>query len=671
MLQGALGQTASAARADTVLDEPAQSIEPGAYYGLPATQSQSCTDPASSWNVSHENVSLAPIDSRDTHPHAELVLSLTEEINQLEEAKSKLTTANQACMQHNNNLCREKLALYRENATLKKLLKEHALDVQLAKVDVDPIDPSLTATFHPMSLNSRGIANAGPCTAPTIDLTQDETRPLSPSAMPAPLSTARASNPEVLGRFKLRSMQRLTFAELQHKHAQLQFQYDETNHTIEDLNKQVTALKKHTNTNDRRQFSKTRDAKVAELHQEIEDLKKRQDVLCDAVLEFARIERYLTGLCIRYKDLMSHLEKDKNIWEAVEAAKATWFTAYGMRHEAQLIDGDIVSGVNQPPDGFTLEADAQASGGPSISDAFHPIISNPGDRTHSFASTDSGAFGFGSENTAPATMAAEEVPQNTLPETLPPPATLFPRPTYDGNASSPEFGDSTVMQTAGGNTRPLPQINIFEDGSSMTGPPNTSDYTNLAAVLQSKDNAGTYHGDGTDVLAEVGTGFGNTNYPSSTQIPDLDSLDAHLQSTWDGMDITAPTLETENMPNVMVPQPTPGHGATRFQPESQTSYGVNPDFNSTSGNYDMTLANMPGGFTLWAGEPGHENDAPHPDIGGNNYGDNGDMPNTGDAGNPNFDESFESYTSYLNGYNDDSGDTLMSPYPEVPDPSAN
>ncbi|KAK5075818.1 hypothetical protein LTR70_009935 [Exophiala xenobiotica] len=675
-LQGAFGHTASAARDDTVLGEAAQRIETGTYYGLSATQPQSYTDAASSWNASHENVSLAPIHSRDTHPHAELVLSLTEEINQLEEARSKLTTANQGYVQHNNNLYRENLTLSQENAALKKLLKEHAPNVQLAKVNVGSIDPSLTATSHPTSLQSRGTANVDSSTAPTIDLTQDETRPLSSSTMPAPLSTARALNPEVLERFKLRNIQSLTLGELQHKHAQLQYQKDElqlqkdeADRTKEDLKKQLTA-------NDRSRLPKLqRDAKVAQLHKEIEASGKRQDALCDALLEFARIERYLTGLCIRYKDLMSHLEKDRNIWDAVEAAKATWFATYGKRNEGRLINGDIASGVYQPPDGFTLEAGAQAPDGPSISDAFHHIISNPGDRTYSFASTDSGAFGLGSENTAPPAVAAEEMPQITLAETRSPSAVLFPRLTYDGNTSSPEFWDNTIMQTAGANTRPLPQTNVFEDGSSMTGPSNTLDYENLdddtRAVLQSKDNAGTYHGDGTDVLAEVGTGFTNTNYTNSTQIADLDSLDAHLQSTWDSMGMTASTVETEIMPDFMAPQPTAGHGATYYQPETQPSYGINPGFNGTSGNDNVTLPNMPGGFTLWAGEPGYENDAPHPDIEGNNYNNNENMLNSCDAGNPNFDEPFESYTSYLNGYNDDGGDTLMSPYPEVPDPSAN
>lgn len=676
MLQSAYGHTAAASRDDTVLGEPAQSIETGTYYGLSATQPQSYTDAASSWNASHENVSLAPIDSRDTHPHAELVLSLTEEINQLEEAKSKLTTANQAYVQHNNNLYSENLTLSQENAALKRLLKEHAPNVQLAKVNVGPIDPSLTATSHPTSLQSRGTANVDSSTAPTIDLTQDETRPLPSSTMPAPLSTARASNPEVLQRFKLRNIQSLTLGELQHQHAQVQLQKDELERTNEDLRKQLTAHEKHTNTNDGSRLPKLqRDAKVAQLHKEIEASGKRQDALCDALLEFARIERYLTGLCIRYKDFMSHLEKDRNIGDAVEAAKATWFAAYGKRNEGHLINGDIASGVYQPPDGFTLEAGAQASDGPSISDAFHHIISDPGDRTHSFASTDSGAFGLGSENTAPPAVAAEEVPQITLPETRSTSAVLFPRLTYDGNTSSPEFWDHTVMQTAGGNSRPLPQTNIFEDGSLMTGPSNTLDYENLdddtRAVLQSKDNAGIYHGDGTDVLAEVGTGFTTTNYTNGTHIADLDSLDAHLQSTWDGIGITASTIETENMPDFMAPQLTTGHGAAYYQLESQPSYGINPGFNGTSGSDNITLPNMPGGFTLWAGEPGYENDAPHPDIEGNNYNDNENMLDSCDAGNPNFDESFESYTSYLNGYNDDGGDTLMSPYPEVADPSAN
>ena len=618
--QGTVGPTASAARDGAIHGGPAQSTEHKTHHGLSATQPLSYTDTSSQWNASHEDVSAAPMVARDTHPHAELVLSLTDEINQLENKNRLLTTANQACMKYSGDLYQEKVILLRENAELKRLLKQHAPHIQLpprlAKADVDRINPALTAVSCPTSSKPHNVTSAS--TSATLDLTQDDAGPLPAPALPPPVSTNSA-------------LKKKKATSLRDQLPEVQLEY---------LQAEIQASRK-----------------------EILKLKDDQGSICDVVIELARIERYLTSLCIRYADFVEHMEKEYNFPGMVAAAKK-WIAGSSGESYHQRIQESIAS------------AAARGHGGYQVPSAAGPTSLNGDDRKNSTVTIDSGydeAVSHPNMGDSRNSGQSEDwVPHTTPPDMLLPPTMSVPRPTYDGNRSSPEFVDTTTVQTDGDNAQTLPQTDILEDDPSATGPPGTFDDHDGAihnlGVLQGMKNTGNSHGDAYGVLAELGTGFNGDNNPRGTQVPDLATLEAELQNTLTGMGYTAAVFETENMPDTMITQPTSGPDTGYYQPDSQTSYGVIPAFSSTSDNHDMALPNIPGGLTH---ESGHEFSTVYADIDAKNCNDIEAMSNYDDAGNLGFDESFESYTSYLGADNEGNGDAFLYSYSEFPEPSAN
>lgn len=548
------------------------------------------------------------------------MLSLTDEINQLEDKNRLLTTASQASMKYNGNMYQEKVILLRENAELKRLLKQHAPHIQLpprpAKTDVDPIDPALTATSCPTSLNPHNVTSVS--TSAILDLTQDDAGPLPAPALSPPVSTNSA-----LKKKKATSV-RDQLPEVQ----------------LEYLQAEIQASRK-----------------------EILKLKEDQRSVCDVVIELARIERYLTALCIRYADFVEHMEKEYNFPDMVAAAKE-WIAGCSGESYHQRIQESIAS------------AAARGRGGYQVPSAAGATLVNGDDRKNSTVTVDSGYDEAISHpnmgDTRNSGQSEDWVPHTTPPDMLAPPNLSVPRPTYDGNRSSPEFVDTTTIQTDGDNARILPQTDILEDGPSATGPPGTFDDHGGAiynlGVLQSMNNTGNSHGDAYGVLAEVSTGFNGANSPRGTQVTDLATFEAELQNTLTGMGYTAAVLETENMPDIMVTQPASGPDTAYYQPDSQTSYGVIPASSSASDNHDMALPNIPGGLTS---ESGHEFSTAYAYIDANNCNNIGAMSNYDDAGSLGFDESFESYTSYLGADNEGNGDAFLYPYSEFPEPSAN
>jgi len=143
----------------------AQRIKPRRYRGLSTTQIPSAGTP-SLRNTSVGNASL-PIPARATHPHAELVLSLTEEINKLEEEKANLATAKEAFSAYSNKL-------YLENVALRKLLKQNAPHVQLttelATINVASAAPSTTASSRQ---HFQEHADAGPASSSITDVSHE------------------------------------------------------------------------------------------------------------------------------------------------------------------------------------------------------------------------------------------------------------------------------------------------------------------------------------------------------------------------------------------------------------------------------------------------------------------------------------------------------------------
>jgi len=139
--RSAINTRPSTAVKDLAPDKSAQRIKPRAYRDLTTTQIPPSTRTTSQRQAKKQNT-LVRMGARAIHPHAELVSSLTEEMNGLEEKVSRFDTVKRAFLMYTSKL-------YQENIALKKLLKQNAPHVQvpqaLVAINTTTTAPSKTS----------------------------------------------------------------------------------------------------------------------------------------------------------------------------------------------------------------------------------------------------------------------------------------------------------------------------------------------------------------------------------------------------------------------------------------------------------------------------------------------------------------------------------------------
>lgn len=165
--RSAINSRPSTAVKDLAPDKSAQRIKPRACRDLTTTQVLPSTHTTSQPQAKKQNTPVR-MGARATHPHAELVLSLTEEINRLGEKVSRFDTVKRAFLIYTSKL-------YQENIALKKLLKQNAPHVQLpqalATINTATTAPSKTSLSrqHAPKHTSATSANSS-----VIDLTHSK-----------------------------------------------------------------------------------------------------------------------------------------------------------------------------------------------------------------------------------------------------------------------------------------------------------------------------------------------------------------------------------------------------------------------------------------------------------------------------------------------------------------
>lgn len=477
---------------------------------------------------------------------------MTEEINKLEETVGKAENAKKAAIAHSNKLYLENSALKTNQNELFNWLKVNAPGLQIPSELVDlpvaTLMPTATAPHDP-------------------DLVSSESA--SPLVVPA-----TPSNPVVHHQSQPHTVQEHSSIEVQHRNTQLEMKIQQATNTISALSKEMAWLKKNAKAS--RALSKTKlRAEVAELHERVGKLRTTTDVAYDALAEFARIERYLTAMVLKYESFVKHLEEEWGLKDVVAAAEK-WIAIPQYHVKPASVNGGIASAAYQGAHGDSKVASCPESA--EMPSALDPRLASSDTRHNSPITADSGfAEGTSMPSLSMATLDGYTSPQD-----------LF-------HASHKRGIDLT-------------QVSIFDDNAVAAVPAQPNKYNSniiadTHAALHNLADTGKNHHDNNGMLTAIGSGFDNIHQASSAANANYVASPAHNPL----FDISA--LSSGNTSAVAGPQLHAVQASSCLQSTSTSQSVLNPvSFQDKSYLHDADLPSMAGSSEAWAEMLGDQND---------------------------------------------------------------